>query len=68
MSESDKCDIVCKKKGRPTLLSDEERIEHKRLYDLKYQKKRYIEDPEFKEKRKIKQKIYYQKKKELNAH
>lgn len=56
-----------KQKGRPISLSEEERIKHKRIYDLQYQKKRYIEDEEFKAKRKQKQKEYYQKKKELNA-
>lgn len=45
--------------ARRRIYSDEERKERKKIYDLKYQNKRYKIDPEYREKKKRYSKITY---------
>lgn len=52
-------DATKKKRGRPPIFTAEERKARKREYDLSYQKKRYKEDPEFRERNKKNQKSWY---------
>lgn len=54
--------------GRCRIFSDEERKERKKAYDIKYQNKRYNEDPEFREmKNRINNTNYHKTKKRNNV-
>lgn len=54
--------------GRRRIFSDEERKERKKAYDIKYQNKRYNEDPEFREmKNRINNANYHKTKKRNNV-
>lgn len=44
--------------ARRRIYSDEERKERKKIYDLKYQNKRYKIDPEYREKKKDIRKLH----------
>jgi len=50
--------------GRKRIYTDQQRKERKKMYDIRYQNKRYKEDREFCQMKKIRSKNYYIRKNE----